>query len=50
MKLRTKLIGLTLVSTVPFLAAAPLSRGHGLSVDWRNDGGRPVCHIRQAMA
>ena len=32
------------------LAAAPLSRGHGLSVDWRQDGGRPVCHIRQAMA
>jgi hypothetical protein len=31
-------------------AAAPLSRGHGLSVDWLNDGGRSVCHIRQAMA
>jgi len=32
------------------LVAASLSRGHGLSVDWLNDGGRPVCHIRQAMA
>jgi hypothetical protein len=32
------------------LAAASLSRGHGLSVDWLNDGGRPVCHIRQAMS
>lgn len=32
------------------LVAAPLSRGHGLSVDWLDDGGRPVCHIRQAMA
>ncbi|MBP7779473.1 MAG: hypothetical protein KA371_20325 [Acidobacteria bacterium] len=32
------------------LAAAPLSRGHGMSVDWLDDGGRPVCHIRQAMA
>lgn len=31
------------------LAAAPLSRGHGLSVDWHHDHGRPVCHIRQAM-
>jgi hypothetical protein len=31
-------------------AAAPLSRGHGLSVDCLNDGGRSVCHIRQAMA
>lgn len=36
--------------TDPTLAAAPLSRGHGLSVDWRHDGGRPVCHIRQVMA
>ena len=32
------------------LAAASLSHGHGLSVEWRHDGGRPVCHIRQAMA
>lgn len=34
----------------PTLAVAPLSRGHGLSVDWLYDDGRPVCHIRQAMA
>ena len=27
-----------------------LSRGHGLSVDWRPTARRPVCHIRQAMA
>lgn len=33
----------------PALAAAPLSRGHGLSVHWRDDQGRPTCHIRQAM-
>jgi hypothetical protein len=32
------------------LAATPLSRGHGLSVHWLDDHGRPVCHIRQAMA
>lgn len=32
------------------LTAAPLSRGHGLSVDWLETGGRPVCHIRQLMA
>jgi hypothetical protein len=32
------------------LTAAPLSRGHGLSVDWLETGGRPVCHIRQQMA
>lgn len=32
------------------LTAAPLSRGHGLSVDWLDEGGRPVCHIRQLMA
>lgn len=32
------------------LTAAPLSRGHGLSVDWHQADGRPVCHIRQAMA
>jgi hypothetical protein len=31
------------------LAATHLSRGHGLSVDWRQADGRPVCHIRQAM-
>jgi len=36
--------------TATTLATAPLSRGHGLSVDWLNDGSRPVCHIRQAMA
>ncbi len=32
------------------LATAPLSRGHGLSVVWTHEAGRPVCHIRQAMA
>jgi hypothetical protein len=32
------------------LVAAPLSRGHGLSVDWLDRDGLPVCHIRQAMA
>lgn len=32
------------------LTATPLSRGPGLSVDWGQDGGRPVCHIRQVMA
>ena len=32
------------------LATAALSRGHGLSVDWQSEDGRPVCHIRQAMA
>ncbi len=32
------------------LTAAPLSRGHGLSVDWQQTDGRPVCHIRQAIA
>lgn len=32
------------------LSAAPLSRGPGLSVDWAEADGRPVCHIRQAMA
>jgi hypothetical protein len=31
------------------LRAAPLSRGHGLSVDWVDRDGAPVCHIRQAM-
>lgn len=31
------------------LTAAPLSRGHGLSVDWSDRSGAPVCHIRQAM-
>jgi hypothetical protein len=33
----------------PALAATHLSRGHGLSVDWRQADGRPVCHIRQAI-
>jgi hypothetical protein len=32
------------------LTAASLSRGHGLAVEWLTEGGRPVCHIRQAMA
>lgn len=32
------------------MMAAPLSRGHGLSVDWAQRDGRPVCHIRQVMA
>ena len=31
------------------LTAAALSRGPGLSVDWVSAGGRPVCHIRQAI-
>lgn len=31
------------------LSAAPLSRGHGLSVDWVAGDGAPVCHIRQAF-
>lgn len=31
------------------LRAAPLSRGHGLSVDWVERDGAPVCHIRQAL-
>mgnify|MGYP001385532910 CR=1 FL=1 len=31
------------------LSATALSRGHGLSVDWLNAEGRPVCHIRQAI-
>lgn len=31
------------------LTAAAQSRGHGLSVDWLQADGRPVCHIRQAM-
>lgn len=31
------------------LTAATLSRGPGLSVDWVSTGGRPVCHIRQAI-
>jgi hypothetical protein len=31
------------------LAATHLSRGHGLSVDWIDRDGVPVCHIRQAM-
>lgn len=34
----------------PTLAATHLSRGPGLSVDWRPDGAVLVCHIRQAMA
>lgn len=32
------------------LTAAPLSRGHGLAVDWQVASGQPVCHIRQEMA
>jgi hypothetical protein len=32
------------------LAATHLSRGPGLSVNWREADGRPVCHIRQALA
>lgn len=31
------------------LRAAPLSRGHGLSVDWVDRDGAPVCHIRQVI-
>ena len=34
----------------PTLAATHLSRGPGLSVDWRPEGASLVCHIRQAIA
>lgn len=34
----------------PTLAATPLSRGPGLSVNWQPQGSQQVCHIRQAMA
>ncbi len=33
----------------PTLAATHLSRGPGLSVDWKPSGAQLVCHIRQAI-